>query len=77
MEGVDLGRTFGGEADRHAVARRRLTVTRPQDQEGGLVAAVNNGAVAERPKVLHAERRQRRVIECDGPGQIACAHTGM
>lgn len=60
---VHFGRAGSGEADRRAIARSWLAVAGPRNDKSGLVAAIENPAVAERSEVLDAQCARRGVVE--------------
>src|SRR3546814_4068241 len=64
MKSIDLGLRGSRETNGGAVARRRFAIAWAGDDEGGLVAAIEDPAISESPEILDTERPKRSVVKC-------------
>src|SRR3546814_658796 len=75
MERVDIGLARCRETDGDAVARWGLAVAGREDQERGLVLAVEHDVIAKRAEVRDTEWPERGIVESRRLRQIAGTET--
>src|SRR3546814_8511516 len=63
MKSIDLGLRGSSETNGGDVARRRFAIAWAGDDEGGLVAAIEDPAISERTEILDTERHNRHVVK--------------